>query len=512
MSRTTHRQGALLVALIGILTTTVATAGAAPAAQPQIEAESMALPVGLGQPFGDAAASGRAGLLIWSNGTAEGSLTAAAAAGTLVVRARGDQCNGAPMMAVTVDGTSVGTVPVISKTWTDYPFVGSWAIGAHRVQLGFSNDATGPGCDRNLRLDRVQFRPSPPATPTPLPTPAPTPTPTPATPTPLPTPTPTPTPTSPTPTPTSSPSPSPSPTPPPTAAPDGNPFTGAHPYADPSSSARRAADGRRSVDPVGAAALDKIAQSSAADWYGDWNPADALAATVAARVTVVTASGALPVLVAYDIPHRDCGSYSAGGAADATAYRRWIGQLALGIGTRKAVVVLEPDALPQMDCLNSADQQERTGLLSAAVDTLAALPATSVYLDSGGATWQPASTMAPRLLAAGADRARGFSLNVSGFTSTDPTLAYGREVSRLLGGKHFILDSSRNGLGDGDTWCNPAGRALGMRMTTATAEPLADAFTWIKAPGESDGSCGGGPAAGQFWVDYAIGLALRASY
>ena len=474
MSRTTHRQGALLVALIGILTTTVATAGAAPAAQPQIEAESMALPVGLGQPFGDALASGRAGLLIWSNGTAEGSLTAAAAAGTLVVRARGDQCNGAPMMAVTVDGTAVGTVPVVSKTWTDYPFVGSWAIGAHRVQLGFSNDATGPGCDRNLRLDRVQFRPSPPATPTPTPTS--------------------------------------SPTPPPTVAPAANPFTGAHPYADPSSPARRAADGRRSVDPVGAAALDKIAQSSAADWYGDWNPADALAATVADRVAVVTASGALPVLVAYDIPHRDCGSYSAGGAADATAYRRWIGQLALGIGTRKAVVVLEPDALPQMDCLNSADQQERTGLLSAAVDTLAALPATSVYLDSGGATWQPASTMAPRLLAAGAGRARGFSLNVSGFTSTEPNLVYGREVSRLLGGKHFILDSSRNGLGDGDTWCNPAGRALGVRMTTATAEPLADAFTWIKAPGESDGGCGGGPAAGQFWVDYAIGLALRASY
>ena len=287
MSRTTHRQGALLVALIGILTTTVATAGAAPAAQPQIEAESMALPVGLGQPFGDALASGRAGLLIWSNGTAEGSLTAAAAAGTLVVRARGDQCNGAPMMAVTVDGTAVGTVPVVSKTWTDYPFVGSWAIGAHRVQLGFSNDATGPGCDRNLRLDRVQFRPSPPATPTPT------------------TPTPTPTPTS-------------SPTPPPTVAPAANPFTGAHPYADPSSPARRAADGRRSVDPVGAAALDKIAQSSAADWYGDWNPADALAATVADRVAVVTASGALPVLVAYDIPHRDCGSYSAGGASTFT--------------------------------------------------------------------------------------------------------------------------------------------------------------------------------------------------
>ncbi len=423
----------------------------------------MALPAGAGQPFSDGAASGQAGLLVWSNGTADGSLTAGAAAGTLVVRARGDQRNGAPLMVVTVYGTPVGTVSVASSTWTDYPLAGSWPVGAHRVQLGFANYASGPGCDRNLRLDRIQFLPSPPATPT-------------------------------------------------APAPDGNPFIGAHPYSDPSSSARRAADTRRSVDPVGAAALDKIAASSAADWYGDWNPTDSLSATVADRVATVTASGALPVLVAYDIPHRDCGSYSAGGAAVAAAYQRWIGQLASGIGNRKAVVVLEPDALPQMDCLNAADQRERTGLLAAAVGTLSALPATSVYLDSGGATWQPASVMAPRLLAAGADRARGFSLNVTCDTSNDLNLAYGREVSRLLHGQTFVLDSSRNGLGGGDTWCNPTGRALGLRMTVQTAEPLADAFTWIKAPGESDGTCGGGPAAGQFWVDYAIGLALRAAY
>ena len=46
-------------------------------------------------------------------------------------------------------------------------------------------------------------------------------------------------------------------------------------------------------------------------------------------------------------------------------------------------------------------------------------------------------------------------------------------------------------------------------MTTATGDPLADAYTWIKAPGESDGTYNGGPSAGTFWTDYAIGLGQR---
>ncbi len=423
------------------------------------EAESLALPAGAGQPFADAAASAQAGLLVWSNGTAVGTVTAGAASGALVVRAQGDQCDGPPLMVVTVDGAAAGTVAVPTTVWTDYTLPGAWAAGPHQVQLGFPNDATGPGCDRNLRLDRAQLLPAL------------------------------------------------------VPAPSANPFDGAHAYVDPSSPAHVAAEARRSWDPTGASALDKIAQTSAADWYGDWNPTTALAATVASRVSAITSSGALPVLVAYDIPHRDCGSYSSGGAPSASAYREWVGQLAAGIGSRKAVVVLEPDALPQLDCLSAADQLERTGLLSGAVDTLSALPATSVYLDAGGATWQPASVIAPRLRAAGATRARGFSLDVSGYDASGVDLAYGREVSGLLGGgRHFVVDSSRNGLGAGDTWCNPAGRALGARMTTATGEALADALTWIKAPGESDGTCGGGPPAGQFWPEQAIGLAQRASY
>ena len=447
-------------------TTTAAPAPSttpAPTAPTVLEAEAMTLPSAAGQPFSDSGASGQAGLLVWSNGTAVGTLAASTPATGLVVRARGDQCAGAPSLQLTVDGVPAGTLNIADIAWTDYRVTGSWAAGEHRLELSYGNDHLESGCDRNLRLDRSGFTTA-----------------------------------------TSS--------PPVLPASSANPFTGAKSYVDPQSAARREADLRRTADPAGAAALDKVASASAADWYGDWVATDALAATVRARVDQETSSGALPVLVAYDIPHRDCGGFSTGGAPSADAYRAWIGQLAAGIGDRKAVVVLEPDALALLDCLSSSDQSEREALLSEAVGVLASAPATTVYLDAGHAGWQSATTMAARLTASGAARARGFSLNVSNFDTAASELGYGDDIVGHLGGGHFLIDSSRNGLGPGSTWCNPAGRALGERMTTATADARADAFTWVKAPGESDGTCGGGPPAGQFWTDYAIGLGARAAY
>lgn len=75
-----------------------------------------------------------------------------------------------------------------------------------------------------------------------------------------------------------------------------------------------------------------------------------------------------------------------------------------------------------------------------------------------------------------------------------------------------MVDTSRNGNGPlgaagQDAWCNPPGRALGTPPTTRTGDPLLDAYLWIKRPGESDGSCRGGPSAGTWWPEYALGLA-----
>jgi endoglucanase len=291
-----------------------------------------------------------------------------------------------------------------------------------------------------------------------------------------------------------------------------NPLTGVTWYVDPNSNAAQQVRAWQTSDPVDAAEMEKIAVEPQADWFGDWS--GDVQQAVAARVATIRAAGAMPMLVAYDIPLRDCGSYSSGGATSATAYRTWIRAFAAGIGSSPAVVILEPDALAGMDCLSSSDQATRLSLLADAISVLGTHAGVLVYLDAGNSAWQSASIMASRLGGAGVAGARGFALNVSNFLTTDAEIAYGNAVSTLVGGKHFIVDTSRNGLGpapDG-AWCNPSGRALGDRPTAATGQPLADAYLWVKRPGESDGTCNGGPGAGSWWASYALGLAQRAAY
>ncbi|AEM82121.1 glycoside hydrolase family 6 protein [Streptomyces violaceusniger] len=437
------------------------------------------------------------------------------------------------------------------------------------------------------------------------------------------------------------------------------------------------------------AGLLAMVRTPQAVWYGDESP-ERIERLVRRTTRSADVQGKLPVLALYNIPGRDCGSYSSGGADDLAAYEAWIDAVAEGIGGRKVLIVLEPDSLALLpsDCADesNADQtaveeqpveeqpaeeqlaaeqqtaveqqpaaeapstdlpplpdpgastappaasdaqgtgqdaaqspdaqspdaqspdprlpayetpapkpaeaQEPAGLepsasqspapepsteqpgtlpelpplprpdpmtpdledvgdldtpvvedqetaaryseINYAVDSLTALGNTSVYLDAGHAGWHSVSSIVPRLLKAGIDRATGFALNVSHY-QTDPDSAwYGRLVSSCLayadeggdpedcadqswsrrharrwlhahvpddpgGMKHFVTDTSRNGQGpwapragahtDAQSWCNPPARGLGRRPTTRTGDALLDAALWVKTPGESDGRC-----------------------
>ncbi len=280
-------------------------------------------------------------------------------------------------------------------------------------------------------------------------------------------------------------------------------------WLQPGHPAKKVADALRDESPGDAALLDRLADTPTAVWLGEWTRD--VKKTAAGIVGAAKKSGALPVLVAYHIPDRDCGQHSAGGSKDVAAYDAWIGQLAAGIGTGEALVVLEPDALTVTDCLSDLGMDERLAMLQRAVEVLGKNPGTRVYLDGGHPQALRVEEMAARLESAGVAQARGFSLNVSNFVSTRDNVAYGEKLSRRLGGKHYVIDTSRNGKGANGEWCNPFGRGLGEEPTTAPGLPHGDAFLWIKRPGESDGACHGGPPAGQFWGGYALELA-RASW
>ncbi|WP_434028155.1 glycoside hydrolase family 6 protein [Streptomyces graminofaciens] len=267
-------------------------------------------------------------------------------------------------------------------------------------------------------------------------------------------------------------------------------------------------------DPRSAVIESRIADHPAAVWFTDPTPA-----TVTAQVRAVASGGAeqgrVPVVVAYAIPDRDCGGASQGGAASLDAYDDWIDAFAAGLGSDEVIVILEPDAIAQSDCLSAGARADRFASLARAGRVLkSANPEARVYHDAGHSGWNTADKQAALLREAGAASAAssdGVFSNVSNFNRTDAEVAYVRRVLDDLGGPAdlgAVIDTSRNGNGapvDGE-WCDPVGRALGRAPTLNTGEDRVDAYLWVKLPGESDGCRGD---AGAFSPQYAYELALR---
>ena len=260
-----------------------------------------------------------------------------------------------------------------------------------------------------------------------------------------------------------------------------HPFQGATLTVDPDSEAARYQRAH------GAGWLAPISEQPQARWINSPQDLD----TLPDLVRAARDQHAVPVLVAYWVPNRGCSRYSEGGPTPA-AYEGWIRSLVARLGSIRAVVVLEPDAVPA-DCFDAV----RARLLAWAVRQLSAA-GQSVYLDAGHARWKSTGETAERLLAAGIADAEGFAVNVSNRQTTTASIAWGRELSDLVGHRPFVVDVSRNGIGpppDGPggtaQWCNPAHQALGVAPTTRTGVRGVDALLWIKRPGESDGKCGG---------------------
>lgn len=216
------------------------------------------------------------------------------------------------------------------------------------------------------------------------------------------------------------------------------------------------------------------------------------------------AGGSALTLVVYGLPERDCGQFSAGGLSpeDYPAWTAAIGEALSAASDVPAIVVLEPDALALApECGNVED---RVAQLGAAIDDLSG-ENTWIYLDAGHSQWLPVDQMADLLKRAGVDRVRGFATNVSNYQELADETAYAHRLSDALGGAHAVIDTSRNGAGSDGEWCNPPGRLVGDEPG-ATGDDVVDLNLWIKPPGESDGTCNGGPPAGDWWSEAAIEL------
>jgi endoglucanase len=179
--------------------------------------------------------------------------------------------------------------------------------------------------------------------------------------------------------------------------------------------------------------LGQMVVTPQAVWFTKGTPAEVKKA-VATTMKQAAAQKAVPVLVAYNVPGRDCAQYSAGGAATGDDYKAWIDAFAAGLGKSKAVVILEPDGLALLptDC-GQPDTFDRVGLIAYAGSKIEASdPNVSVYLDAGHSKWHNVADASTRLVAAGVANVQGFFLNVSNFQWTANLNQYGNWISNCI--------------------------------------------------------------------------------
>jgi endoglucanase len=227
---------------------------------------------------------------------------------------------------------------------------------------------------------------------------------------------------------------------------------------------------KKKGDKKGARLIEETIETPQAVWFTKGTPKE-VRKSVRSVVSDADDDRSVPVLVAYNLPFRDCAQFSAGGATTSAEYKAWIDAFAAGIGKSKAIVILEPDGLgiipwykqfrglpseagsyewcqpAEADEATAAD--DRFALIKYAVEKLGALPKVSVYLDGTHTDWLGAGDAAHRLAQAGVEGAEGFYLNVSNYQPTEKLEKYGAWVAKCI---WFGTDATSWGKDHFD-WC-----------------------------------------------------------
>ena len=257
---------------------------------------------------------------------------------------------------------------------------------------------------------------------------------------------------------------------------------------------------RSSGQKAKAALIWKIAREPRALWLGRFTRPN-FDVKVRQRIDAARAQGSVPVFTVMRAQATSCGPhYMAGGRAEDARTRAWYDHLARAIGNDRVVIAFEPDSLGTIECQAPSRRDDRIRLLRYGVSALSRLPNATIYLEGGASDWEPARRTASQLRAIGIAKVRGFMLNATHQDWTSNNIEHGLRISRLTGGKHFVINTAENGRGpihhwlpNGrrlTVWCNPPHRGLGPPPTTQTANPMVDAYLWINRPGYGQ-SCAG---------------------
>ncbi|GGL96905.1 glycoside hydrolase family 6 protein [Nakamurella endophytica] len=186
-------------------------------------------------------------------------------------------------------------------------------------------------------------------------------------------------------------------------------------------------------------------------WFTSGTPKEVRKA-VHSTVAQATAQHAVPTLVVYNVPGRDCSQYSSGGAGSDAAYRAWIDGFAAGLRKdQRVIVVVEPDGLANLpsDCPAAYPGQDVAALTKGRIADIKyagerILKANSkalVYLDAGHSAWHSVGDISQRLDQAGVRQFQGFSLNVSNYQPTPQLIQYASWISKCI---YYVHNAAPN--------------------------------------------------------------------
>jgi endoglucanase len=308
-----------------------------------------------------------------------------------------------------------------------------------------------------------------------------------------------------------------------------DPLTGANPFID-WRAGQAAVQARRWAHshPRQAGMLNVIAAQPEVHRWGNWTgPHPGIQVSQYLTRTQFEEPGTVPEFATYWIVdskriHPQCHHY-ADPLWRQRAYHNWVESLARGAGDFHAVMFEEMDSLITVGCLSRHGLAVREHELADANAILSHVPHLVVYQDAGAADALHAPETARILRASGVADIQGFYLNSTHFDWTSHEIAYGEQISRLTGGKHFVINTAENGAGPlhprnrvkygNELLCNPPDRGLGPKPTFATGYRNVDAFAWIANPGKSGGACRkGAPPTGDFWPRLALELIRHADF
>ena len=303
-----------------------------------------------------------------------------------------------------------------------------------------------------------------------------------------------------------------------------------------------------------------------------WLVEPSTTAYVAQHIADAKSAKKIPIFITYNLPDRDCHSYSSGGSSNSQMFSKWLDQIEAGFSdaNEEIYLIIEPDAvghiftcdklysgenLKQKDRAKHNTKQREMIIqhienLKTAVNKLGGKKRIQ-FLDVGhwvlyqgfdGGVNQDQirailserssidsnSMNGPKLTAALIEiidpdkHLRGISLNVSNYHATLEMVKLCKNLDKASNRDiKCVVDTSRNGKGSLDNrWCNPPGRALGAITNYVDDMSPVIATMWLKSPTESDGKdnsnpekCGNSPVgAGQVWPERALSLYENSRY